>query len=76
MAAQQNENEMVRQELALMEETAAVYKLIGPVLVCPPWGKQTPKGGIAHNAPDGGWQGLTVLHTPCVLDCSICRGEV
>eukprot|EP00667_Euglena_gracilis_P033301 EG_transcript_53638 len=33
MAAQQNENEMVRQELALMEETAAVYKLIGPVLV-------------------------------------------
>eukprot|EP00668_Euglena_longa_P045172 GGOE01060798.1.p1 GENE.GGOE01060798.1~~GGOE01060798.1.p1 ORF type:complete len:134 (-),score=63.94 GGOE01060798.1:190-591(-) len=33
MAAQQNENEMVRQELAMMEDAASVYKLIGPVLV-------------------------------------------
>lgn len=33
MAAQQNENEMVRQELAMMEDSASVYKLIGPVLV-------------------------------------------
>eukprot|EP00670_Eutreptiella_braarudii_P002580 CAMPEP_0174293754 /NCGR_PEP_ID=MMETSP0809-20121228/39606_1 /TAXON_ID=73025 ORGANISM="Eutreptiella gymnastica-like, Strain CCMP1594" /NCGR_SAMPLE_ID=MMETSP0809 /ASSEMBLY_ACC=CAM_ASM_000658 /LENGTH=137 /DNA_ID=CAMNT_0015394775 /DNA_START=23 /DNA_END=436 /DNA_ORIENTATION=+ len=33
MAAQQNENDLVKQELDLMEEDASVYKLIGPVLV-------------------------------------------
>jgi len=33
MSAQLNENTMVKQELATMEEGAAVYKLIGPVLV-------------------------------------------
>ena len=30
---QQSENEMVKQELALLEDNAQVYKLVGPVLM-------------------------------------------
>ena len=30
---QQSENEMVKQELALLEDSAQVYKLVGPVLM-------------------------------------------
>jgi len=30
---QQNENEMVKQELALLDDTSQVYKMIGPILL-------------------------------------------
>ena len=41
MAAQQNENDLVKQELDLMEEDASVYKLIGPVLVSRAWERRS-----------------------------------
>jgi prefoldin beta subunit len=33
LAAQQNENEMVKQELSLLNDDAPVYKMVGPVLL-------------------------------------------
>jgi prefoldin beta subunit len=33
LAAQQNENEMVKQELSLLKDETPVYKMVGPVLL-------------------------------------------
>jgi len=36
LLSQQNENEMVKQELCLLDDDTSVYKMVGPVLMSQP----------------------------------------